>query len=26
MDMNLGELVEQFGSNDKCREYLQHLR
>src|SRR2546421_3157680 len=26
MDMNLGELIEQFGSNDRCREYLEHLR
>ncbi len=26
MDMNLAELVEEFGSNDRCREYLQHLR
>jgi transposase-like protein len=26
MDMNLAELVEQFGSNDKCRDYLEHLR
>src|SRR5438034_3603547 len=26
MDMNLADLVEQFGSNDRCREYLEHLR
>ena len=26
MEMNLVELVEQFGSNDRCREYLEHLR
>jgi transposase-like protein len=24
--MNLADLVEQFGSNDRCREYLEHLR
>jgi transposase-like protein len=26
MEMNLADLVEQFGSNDRCREYLEHLR
>jgi transposase-like protein len=26
MEMNLADLVEQFGSNDKCRDYLEHLR
>jgi transposase-like protein len=26
MQMNLGELVEQFGSNDRCRDYLEALR
>jgi transposase-like protein len=26
MDMNLADLVEQFGSNDRCRHYLEHLR
>src|SRR5438094_744903 len=24
--MNLADLVEQFGSNDRCRDYLEHLR
>jgi transposase-like protein len=24
--MNLADLVEQFGSDDRCREYLEHLR
>ncbi len=24
--MNLAELVDQFGSNDRCRDYLEHLR
>jgi transposase-like protein len=24
--MNLGRLVEQFGTDDRCREYLIHLR
>jgi transposase-like protein len=24
--MNLGDLVEQFGSNDRCRDYLEQLR
>jgi transposase-like protein len=26
MEMNLADLVEKFGSNDRCREYLEHLR
>src|SRR5438128_6032810 len=26
MEMNLADLVEQFGSNDRCRQYLEHLR
>lgn len=26
MEMNLADLVEQFGSNDRCRNYLEHLR
>src|SRR5438552_3607787 len=26
MEMNLADLVEQFGSNDRCRDYLEHLR
>lgn len=26
MDMNLADLVEQFGSNDRCRDYLEALR
>jgi transposase-like protein len=26
VDMNLADLVEQFGSNDRCRDYLEHLR
>lgn len=26
MEMNLADLVEQFGSNDKCRDYLEQLR
>jgi transposase-like protein len=26
VEMNLADLVEQFGSNDRCREYLEHLR
>src|SRR6266571_3451614 len=24
--MNLADLVEQFGSNERCRDYLEHLR
>jgi transposase-like protein len=24
--MNLADLVEQFGSNDRCRDYLEHVR
>jgi transposase-like protein len=24
--MNLADLVEQFGSSDRCRDYLEHLR
>jgi len=26
MEMNLADLVEQFGSNDRCRDYLETLR
>jgi transposase-like protein len=26
MDMNLGELIEKFSSNDRCRAYLELLR
>jgi transposase-like protein len=26
VEMNLADLVEQFGSNDRCRDYLEHLR
>jgi transposase-like protein len=26
MEMNLADLVEQFGSSDRCRDYLEHLR
>ena len=26
MEMNLADLVEQFGSNDRCRDYLEALR
>ncbi|MEK6376049.1 MAG: IS1595 family transposase [Acidobacteriota bacterium] len=26
MDMNLGELISRFGSDDKCRAYLEALR
>jgi transposase-like protein len=26
VEMHLADLVEQFGSNDRCREYLEHLR
>jgi transposase-like protein len=26
VEMNLADLVEQFGSNDRCRNYIEHLR
>jgi transposase-like protein len=26
MDMNLADLVEQFGSNERCRDYLEAIR
>jgi len=26
MDMNLADLIDQFGSNDRCRDYLEALR
>src|SRR5688500_7271079 len=26
MEMNLADLVEQFGSDEKCRDYLEQLR
>ena len=26
IDMNLGELIDKFSSNDRCRTYLEALR